>query len=644
MMESTIVKYAVYPPIGIARVGNSPEEYFFAPEIPGKIPKVDFNFKDAEGRIKRQAVRFRVYGLNQKNEVVKEITSNSEVSISWEVHLANRKGVTYQFNNAMDLGKFSLTSEKRNKSVTGAQRQELIIDGGVRTISGENVQGPNYRFDSGFFLTTRVNLGEIRTDEHGRLIVLGGLGKSESLDGSPPTTFANNDGWYDDTSDGPVRATVHIGSDKFEAEPAMVAVCPPNYGQGLFGVVTMYDVVYDTFCRHPKFEFTYPKKPNFWEHISPIFDRLVKSQWVNEGAYFLFGSGSPSNFSEPTLLAQLSDTSDTSKAVREEIFDWFRNPEESLSKPSDIPPFYGDGFSEYQQAGIAGLSVTLTQYEWLRQWAAGNFDSSPIPLFPDNFSEIPVELQPEAITRAHLEDCLGGPFHPGIELTWTMRVASMWKAPFRLNIMARGVEPRDDYGPVLTPEVALGSGGVVDESGPGTLTRWMGVPWQTDEASCQSGYELGSYLSVPSFWAARVPNQVLSERSYKRMKEQNVPLRQREKHFDYRQKWLRYFRVQYLGRIDDMVKKWHQVGIVSPQKTPMEIEDETDNLFWVESEVDYDSFFSGDATYQQLLIAENGIEQEAGMALPTSAAAQLSQEVQSVADRTQRRVLGRDEM
>ena len=99
----------------------------------------------------------------------------------------------------------------------------------------------------------------------------------------------------------------------------------------------------------------------------------------------------------------------------------------------------------------------------------------------------------------------------------------MWKEPFRLNLLPEGAEPKMDYGPNLTPAEAMGKGGVVESSGPGTLTWWMGVPWQTDEASCLSGYEVGTYLSLPSFWAARVPNQVLSERSYRRVLDENLP-------------------------------------------------------------------------------------------------------------------------
>jgi hypothetical protein len=154
-------------------------------------------------------------------------------------------------------------------------------------------------------------------------------------------------------------------------------------------------------------------------------------------------------------------------------------------------------------AGSAWLSVTRTQYAWLRAWANGDFDSAgrPSPAVP--LADYDVADQPRALDRASLEDCLGGPFHPGIELTWTVRAASMWQEPFRLNILPEGVAPPEDFGDELQPAVAVAPGGALDASGPGTLTRWLGVPWQTDEASCLAGYDLGTYLPVPSFWAAR---------------------------------------------------------------------------------------------------------------------------------------------
>ena len=78
-------------------------------------------------------------------------------------------------------------------------------------------------------------LGELRTDPEGRLLFLGGCGKSKSFQaGAKPITHANNVGWHDDVCDGPVRATVTFSDGSFkEAEPGYVVVAPPNFAPGL---------------------------------------------------------------------------------------------------------------------------------------------------------------------------------------------------------------------------------------------------------------------------------------------------------------------------------------------------------------------------------------------------------------------------
>ena len=526
--QNAIVRYAIYPGIGIARVGNSPDEYFIGPEAPGEVPQPEGGFKDPAGRIKRQAARFRIYGLNQAGEAVREITAD-DAEITWRVHVANRKAGWYEFLNAMDLGKYAKTAALRNRMISGNDRLKLIIDPGPRTITGRNTQGNAYHFDNGEFMGTKVPLGELRTDEAGRLIFLGGFGHSASFDQKPAETFANNDGWHDDTSDGPVRATVKIDGNEFEAEPAMVAVTPPSYGQGLYGVVTMYDVVFDLFSRDRKFGPPRPMRPSFWRHIFPIFERLVDNQWVNSGVSFLFGIGSPSDLMDPELLYKLSSPAEEYKSLRTSYFNWFRNPKDATGaqEPEKLPPYYGDAFGDFTNLGMDDLAVTPTQYEWLQQWADGNFDDDPSHRDrPATLDAYPIAEQPHALDEANLESCLGGPFHPGIELTWPLRVASMWEAPYRLNVLPEGQAPKMDYGPSLSPMEAMGPGGVVESNGPGTLTWWLGVPWQTDEASCLSGYEIGTFLSLPSFWAARVPNQVLSERSYRRVLDESLPLAQ----------------------------------------------------------------------------------------------------------------------
>lgn len=47
----------IYPPIGIARVGNSVDAdgWYYAPEVPGRFDEPQGGFKDADGAVKRQA-------------------------------------------------------------------------------------------------------------------------------------------------------------------------------------------------------------------------------------------------------------------------------------------------------------------------------------------------------------------------------------------------------------------------------------------------------------------------------------------------------------------------------------------------------------------------------------------------------------
>src|SRR5437762_13506504 len=101
MSLDQIVTCRIHPAIGVARVGNSPDEYFLGPEVPGPTPAPEGGFRDGAGRIRRQAARFRIYGYNAAGEAVRELTE-TEAEISWTVHVANRKAAWYEFNNALD--------------------------------------------------------------------------------------------------------------------------------------------------------------------------------------------------------------------------------------------------------------------------------------------------------------------------------------------------------------------------------------------------------------------------------------------------------------------------------------------------------------------------------------------------------------
>ena len=59
-----IVSVKIHPAIGIARLGNSPADFFIGPERPGEQPDPAGGFKDGQCRVKRQAARFRVFATD----------------------------------------------------------------------------------------------------------------------------------------------------------------------------------------------------------------------------------------------------------------------------------------------------------------------------------------------------------------------------------------------------------------------------------------------------------------------------------------------------------------------------------------------------------------------------------------------------
>jgi len=162
----------------------------------------------------------------------------------------------------------------------------------------------------------------------------------------------------------------------------------------------------------------------------------------------------------------------------------------------------------------------------------------------------------------------------------------MYASPFRL-LHRKGPEP--DYGDVLTPEVALSADGPLAGSLPGDVTRWMAVPWQTDTASCRSGYQYGTtpvdpYL--PTFWAARVPNHVMPEQRYERVLDTKLPLAARRAAFFSRAQFFRNIdRPIKTDTLQRMVDNWYRLGVVTEQPGPGDpafppvFKVETDNEF-----------------------------------------------------------------
>jgi hypothetical protein len=178
-LDQVVVKAAIYPSIGVARVGNSLTDWYLGPEVPDPLPLPAGSYRDKTGALKREAVRFRIYGLNAAGTVLRELTS-ADASITWTVQLANKKSAWYGFQLALDIPEASapgsIPTTLRNPLVTN--RAGLAITPTARTVSGVNQ--PEKRFDDGAFMGIPVYLGSVLTDDAGRLLVLGGHGVSAS--------------------------------------------------------------------------------------------------------------------------------------------------------------------------------------------------------------------------------------------------------------------------------------------------------------------------------------------------------------------------------------------------------------------------------------------------------------------------------
>ena len=590
---NAIADLKIYPPIGIARVGNAKgaDEYVIGPELIGGTPTLPGgspeaaarfveDFRNARGEIKRQAARFRVYA-HMNDGSVQEVTAAS-AKIEWHVTVANLKAGWYEFNQAMDLGPFSQHAWRRNRDLVSEQanRSRLDIVPTPKTITG--ITANPVELSDGAFWDVPVYLGELRTDAEGRLIFLGGRGDSRSFrPGARALTFANNPGWHDDVCDGPVRAQVTFhGHKPVDAEPGYVVVTPPNYAPGLFGVVTMDDTVREVF--YDKTWIARPDETSFTSDVLPVFQRLTGLQWVNHGLFILHGFGSALDAQNSEVIAKLNDSSAANAGWRKTVLALFRDADAGGDLIEDqVPQIFGDAIDAFSGSppeppnGL--LAVTKTQYAHLRRWAEGDFDAdwSPAVIQPLRLSALPPEVQISHLERAPLHDCLGGPFHPAMEMTWVMRISRLWKSAYRLNVLAGERPAKQDFGEVLTPDVCTGANGPYDGAAAGCLTRFLGVPWQTDHTSCNSGadYFPATFLSMPTFWGPRAPDQVLAAGNYLRAAAiahlGNPTQQQTSKHLMNRVDWLRDIRgFDYYDRLSKMIAEWSELGMVLPVRNP----------------------------------------------------------------------------
>lgn len=586
-------EYRIHPAIGIARVGNADrgaaenDGWFIGPETPGLPANYDpatgtFRPFKQDGKVKAQAARFRIWEYEERNGQLvpmREVDLDSPeiIRIEWTAELANRKAAFFKFEGQTGAdGTFAKlqASALRNVTVPMAQREQLLVVApGARTVLGRQAAVQEFR-NSKTHIPVQ-SLGELRTDEAGRLLVLGGRGDSgfsiaisggqEGMD-----DYANNDGWFDDIADGPVTARITVrqadGSERTVAaiHGAWVLVGPPDFAPPIGNTVTLYDTLWDIAvlgglatqpgtiplpAHHALYSEYAPGRglpslramraglaayqPSFTRDIYPIFERGFQTRWVHAPLNVPSGGGSPPHSrisaQQWAVLAELPGSAPQRNAIFRRMRDPLGaspgTPRARKQMPRAWGDTYGNGASPY-------LSLTRTQYAMLSKWNAAQFSSDwqgepPIPSAPD--------ISPEGLDRAALEACVGGAFFPGIEASWLIRHPAVFVEPFRIQ---HGAKLSD----TVIGELRVGAG---------FFSQQMALPWQADFADCYGyGDDAGDGV-VFAWWPGQRPDEVFPEHGATVVEWARGIITQTTPGDDDTQKWHRA-----------MVDRWHTRGFV----------------------------------------------------------------------------------
>jgi hypothetical protein len=437
------MRYRIFPPIGIARLGED-TDFFLGPEIVGKGPgelQLDgtlrpvARFKDASRtKIRKQGARFHLYE-SEDGALWRPAQFPSSARITWTVTLENKK-------SAVRRGGQPPGSPMRPQVV--ADLQSMVIKGGTRNVSGANATSTEFQ---GTFSTTAANgdpynvdveLGQLKTDAQGRLIVLGGKGFSSAppntpIGGGGGTNFYRNPKWHDDVADGPVTADIQLTptSDPIKAEGgAWVIVAPPDYAPGIDGVVTLYDVIRQLGIDH--FGLPQPGTPSFDLDISPLLTRVRRLRWVHDDEAW-----SDPTFEEPKLRSGAA----ADKPLRE--------------RARNIVEHVEDVFQGHTEPQGPSFRLREFQRKMLEEWVAGNFIDSP--------AQLDTSTTAAGLTRAALENAVGQGFCPGIEAGIILLDTSLYLTPFDFRLDHNALEPGD-------------------------LTALMAQPWQADFYKCNTDW------------------------------------------------------------------------------------------------------------------------------------------------------------
>jgi L-Lysine epsilon oxidase N-terminal/L-lysine epsilon oxidase C-terminal domain len=528
--------------------------------------------RDRDGALKRQAARFRIFQYPRAEADKYPSSDGTEIKLGsvvdgkrvtdiiWTAHIANKKANCYAFNGDLGIalyekanaGQLKVRNPAEGADLGDAARlKRLVIDPGPRAIratdhatvkfdehtpascwdGGAEIKTlpqypqsfPDHSFARLYSPTGNIDsLGELSTDREGRLIVLGGHGKAcgwYQADGTPyplatgptsPGVLAdlNENGWFDDSADGPVSAVLVFDDGSVQTvHAAWVVTVPPSFAPQCLNVVSLWDDVYDTWIRklglRPEIfadGFKQSYESSFDTDIFPIFRATSLQRWnINLPqraieAHDAVGSIQASDDPGDTILAGLA---------------YIRDPNDP-KQFSIGAPFMPLGIGD---AGKPFLAVTLTQYFFLTQWSRNCFRKDTAA--PLGFGEL--------LDKTALINCMGGGYGPGLEMTFIVRDPELYQSdwrktgagPFRIRARALDYNTAKDSQPFLTVGYVPfhpGPDGVLSAPlEPGDATKFMSLPWHGDFNACAThNTDPNPRNSTTLYWAwpAQRPMQI----------------------------------------------------------------------------------------------------------------------------------------
>ena len=391
------MSYAIFPPLGFARIGNSPNEFFLGPEVKGALGiEIDpegrehpvKSFKDAQYHVKRQGARFHLYEIPKEGGAPVPAALPAGTRVRWSVTLANKKDAVVR--------PASPPRTPRRVQMDPARSDRQIV------ASAE--ADPNDAVPlNGKYRGIEVNLGSIRTDAQGNLIVLGGRGRSESPSNAPVGgSFYNNPDWFDDLADGPVHAEVSVpGSEPVNASAAWIIVGPPDFAPISQGVVTLYDLILQSAIDAGWINSI--ARPYFETDIRPMIERASNLQWVHPSSVW------PKISKE---WPKLRDSSSSMQDLRRQTVDLISSVETILQS----------------------FELMDWQLEVLEAWIAGDFQPGSDPN----------EGSAYELTRSALDGTVGAGLYPGIEAGVNIADAGLFQSsPFEFRFDHNLLDPGD---------------------------------------------------------------------------------------------------------------------------------------------------------------------------------------------------------